>query len=353
MIAALLVALGLLLSPQARADDGEPEVAEKKNRGLAIAASVVPGVVLHGSGHWVLGEKKTARTLATLEGLGLAATALGAAPLALTGAQKYLAVPSISLLVAGTGVLLVTWLADVYGVSGRHRAGARARSMLPRASVELGYAFVHDPQFAHRSFASLEADLWWRRTRARPAIWIATGAGTRRARLDVSHRVRGAVERERRDGTHVDAVIAASWFDYSDDGFDVLGLEARVDARYDLARMARTLAGSFVSASGGLGLERFDYRVGASDLNSQLLLRFGFGAYLGRGRGELELYYDHRRDDLVGGLALANGGNGFLGSFGLRALRDVVGPWSVSAELAVGSAYVARVGLMHRFGRTR
>jgi hypothetical protein len=84
------------------------------------------------------------------------------------------------------------------------------------------------------------------------------------------------------------------------------------------------------------------------ELHSLLLGRFAWGTYLGD-RGELALFYDHRRDSMAGGLA-AGRAAGFVGSFGAALELLVSGPWAVRAELEIGTAYVSTVALRYHGG---
>src|SRR6187402_1498764 len=57
--------------PSATAANASP------NRPLAVATAVVPGLVVHGAGHYVLDEKRTARRLLLMEGVGFGLMAVG------------------------------------------------------------------------------------------------------------------------------------------------------------------------------------------------------------------------------------------------------------------------------------
>src|SRR5690606_2313699 len=119
---------------------------------LPALGALVPGVAVHGTGHWIGGDGATARQLLRLEGLGLGLVVTGGLPLALTGAARRLALPTIPLLLSGGGLLLAGWAGDVYGAAGGPRIAGAPRLVLPGLEARLGYLHVHDPQFAYGSF---------------------------------------------------------------------------------------------------------------------------------------------------------------------------------------------------------
>jgi hypothetical protein len=351
----VVAALATAAAPALAQPDGDAAaVAEEvtappapARRALATAAAVVPGFLIHGTGHRVAGEGETAWRLLRLEGVALSAMLVGGVPLAATGASRRLAVPAIPLLVSGGGLFLSTWLADLYGASGV--PGGAPRLALPPLELELGTAYVHDPRLEVGPFVVAAANLRAGPWRASPSAWIGAAADNQRLRLDAAHRLRGPTTSPARagDGSAVEIRAAVTHHRWGAEAFASTVLEAAIAGRYDLARLSPTLAGSFAEGALGLGLEIFDYEVGGADVNDLLLARFEYGVYLGDGRGEVALFYDHRREVFAGGLALPRGGNGFVGHFGAAGWLAVSGRWGLAAELAAGSAYVGKLAVRY------
>jgi hypothetical protein len=70
--------------------------------------------------------------------------------------------------------------------------------------------------------------------------------------------------------------------------------------------------------------------------------------YLGQS-GEVAAYYDHRRDDLAGGLSVDSVAAGVLGHFGVAGrgfFHD--GRWGLRGELEYGSAFITGLSLIYR-----
>ncbi|HWO11349.1 MAG TPA: hypothetical protein VNN80_17770, partial [Polyangiaceae bacterium] len=102
---------------------------------------------------------------------------------------------------------------------------------------------------------------------------------------------------------------------------------------------------------------------GVTDTSGLLLVHSGFGVYVGaraaapqrgigadpRG-GELEIYYDHRRDGFVGGMKTLGASSGFAGHVGLRGQYYASESLGLSAEVQVGSTWVLGSSLLFRTG---
>lgn len=332
----LLAAVG---APAARADD-EPEAEpprppSKARRALAVGAAFVPGAIVHGAGHWVIGDRKTAKRLLVLEGIGVGLAVAAGLPLGISGGADE-TLPALPLLVPATGLLITTMIADAWGAAG----GARITGTpAPAQAIEVGagYMFVGDPRVPFANLATADAAARVGLLRVGGAGWFGDGTWQTRGSLGV--RVYG----DRAATTTVDVSIAGAQERRHDQGLRVATLEAGALARIDLARIGPSMRGTFATLGAGFGAERIRYMSTlAADTSSLFNGHIGWGFVLGDGRAralETELYYDHRRDTLAGGLTVPVPSNGFVGYVGVvsTAWRD---RWGFSARLDVGSAYV-------------
>jgi hypothetical protein len=319
----------------------------------AKGAAIFPGLVLHGTGHLVAGDRRTAYRLMALEGAGLGLTAAGFATLAATGASRHLSPPIFATPVAGVGLFIISWLADVQGVT--MPAGGRG-APLPSAPVleaRLGTRYVYDPTIAYGTLVGPALDLRWRRWRLSPGAWIATAGHNVRANLEAGFRFVGPRPGAlAADGSYVEAVLGATHHRFREN-FDLTVLEAEARGRVDLRRLGPSLSGSFAEWGLGLGWALTHFHVGAreTDADGLLLARFGYGLYFGQapGRtGEVMAYYDHRHDDYAGGLKLTGLGSGAAGHVGLEGTFYFLARWGLRIEAQAGSAYLAGLALVHR-----
>jgi hypothetical protein len=343
-----------------RAEDCEPE---KPPRGLPLSAAgtalaVVPGALVHGTGHLVVGDTKTGLRLLALEGVGLGVLATGFVPIVLSGASRRLIGPAAALSAAGVGLFAISFLADIYGVVAP--AGGVGAPLLEAPSFEagLGYRYVYDPVFSYRNFMVQEIDYRTGAWRLHPSAWFAFDDTNARLRAHVAYRLTGPLppgHGESHDGSFVDLEGAITRHAFTSNRFSTTTGEVAVAGRFDMARIGPSLRGSFAEMSAGLALQAYSYAIRGTtaDVSELLLVRFGFGMYLGfprSPRGEIKLYYDHRHDDFAAGLKIPGLGSGVVGHFGAEARLYLTRQWGLAAEVAAGSAYVTGLSILFRHG---
>lgn len=285
---------------------------------------------------------------------------------------RWLAVGSLGLTTAGGVTLLGTrsnrWVTPIAapavapGAATLWAAGGAFLTALPllltgrcncpdtstATTLRLDHAYVYDPQFDYRSLAVLSADIRVRpRLRLRPRLWLATNDDNQRGRAEAMYQLRRS-----HDGSWLELGGALSHHRFGDEGLGNSGVELFARGRLNLARVWSVLAGTFSQLGLGIGLDYLHTRDAGGDGSSQLLARTSFGIYLPGARGEVELYYDHRRDDYAGGFAVRPA-NGFLGHFGVEGHYYVTRVLGVAVQAEMGSAYVVRTGVIVRPGATR
>jgi hypothetical protein len=345
--------------------DARPSIdAPSTARGVAADVSAfIPGLLVHGAGHFVAGDTRTGQRLLALEGLGLGVFAAGGVPLVLTGASRRIVGTAAALTIGGVALFAISALADIYGVVAPAGGFGGAPAALPTWQAELGYRYVYNPVFAYRSFAVYGVELRSRRLRVAASAWLAADDPNARLRLLAGYRVwSGArhVTSPATDGSYLEWQAAFTRHAYLSDRFAVTTGETALAGRVDLVRIGPSLAGSFAEGSVGVALQNYDYRVNGvgSDTNQLLLARFAYGIYFGGGTrrgpdGEILAYYDHRHDGFAAGLKLGGLGSGVAGHFGLEGRCYFNESWGVAAEVLAGSAWVSGVSLVFRRGGAR
>ncbi len=337
---ALALAASTILAASTPAHAEEPPRPPRARRALAAGAAIFPGVLVRGTGHWLVGERRTAKRLLVLEGLGLGLAALGGIPLGVTGGAEE-TLPGLALLFPAAALLFPTIAADAWGAAG---GACIAGTPAPPPALDLaaGYTFVGDPHVPFANLATADVTAWLGPAHARVSGWL--GDGTWQARAVAGWRVLGPRPGERPDDTSaLDVTVAAAEERRRDQGLRVATAEVGARARLDLARVGPSLRGTFATVGLGLGAERIRYSAtGAADTSGLVSGHVGWGFALGDGATralETELYYEHRRDTLAGGLTPPIAYNGFIGYVGA-----VTTAWSgrtgVSLRVDVGSAYV-------------
>ncbi len=364
--------------------DHQPHDSSRARRALAIGLAIVPGVVVHGIGAWTVREKHTAKVIASGEAIGLGVAALSGLLVGGSGGNKYTVFPGVPLVVAGGGLFLQSWFSDIYVAAGGNWIAERPRATAPW-SVEVGTSWLHD---AYRERALLRAGGRLELGALLPSSGTSTvtsndgtsSVGTRSvgqsgaeavlsridiggdvlvdaggdaliARGDVRVRILGtrASGDQVDDNSRLGMRIGARYHRDDADRTTQWTPELAIDGRLDLERIDRMFRGSFAELGVGIGLIHVEYGDDvASEWSSELLARFAWGAYLGK-RGEAQLFYEHARDGLVGGIAAWRAA-GFVGSVGGAIDVRVHGPWAVRAQLDIGNAWLTTLAIGYRGG---
>lgn len=343
-----------------RSAAADPSCAQDKptgpRRGLSVAASFVPGVLVHGSGHFVAGQTRTGWTLLGAEGLGLGLALASVGGTAVTGATRRFIGPMVLGIVTGGALLMIPALADIYGVLAPKGGTGTPLLVLPSVETRLGLAYVYDPNFAYGLFLSPGVDVRVRNFRFSTSAYFALDDANTRARAAIAYRFFGPRPQSAplaTDGSYLEAEFALTNHAYTSNGFSVTTGEVNLGGRLDLWRVGETLRGSFAELGFGLAYAVHRYTNIATEANDLLTPRFAFGMYLGHSgypRGELSAYYEHRHDGFVGGLKTTGLGSGNAGHFGVAGRLYASRNWGVAFNAAAGSSYMGQVDLLFRYG---
>jgi hypothetical protein len=201
-IAALAAAPGLRAedarteppSPVAKSAASPPAPAAKiptKRKALAAATAIVPGLIVHGTGHLVAGHTRTGLTLLGAQGLGLGLLLAGLGSVAATGATRRFVGPLIIGTVSGATLFFLSALADIYGVLAPEGGTGRPPAYLPSIETQLGLAYVHDPNFAYNTFLVPGVDLRHGSLRASALGFYALDDANSRTRVELAYRFFG------------------------------------------------------------------------------------------------------------------------------------------------------------------
>lgn len=357
---------GDVAAPDAAVTTPNHDVAPRPSparRALGAGAAVVPGVLVHGSGHFVTGETDTAVKLLVAEGIGLGMLLGGGTVLVLTGASRYFVGPAAGVAALGAGLFGTSLAADVYGtVSTDGGAADLVPRAPPKLESELGYRYVSDQLFPYRHFAVERLTLTLGPLRVEPSAWLDPAGKNGRYRLEGGYRLIGLHPGERRAhelDDRLEVLVGLTHHRYPTQGFTRSSAELALSARYDLAHLGPSLRGGFVEFDAGYARARIDYDVGGvavpADSDDVLLARFGFGAVF-RGNtypgSQALVYYDHRHDDFAAGLIISGLGSGVIGHFGTEWRWFFTPSFGLLAEVEVGSALVTGLSLLYRHAET-
>lgn len=336
-----------LLRPQSAASepvssDVDTSIAQpdRARRVRATAAALIPGAVIRGAGHFALGDRETAYKLAYAQATGLGMILVSSASIGLSGASRYLTPPSMPVILTGSGIFLVSWLADIYGAAGLSRF-AGTRRELPFLELEAGGLTLQNSALdvSGAGYLSIRHE-----RRVIAALELVQGdAGYRRFAATGGYRLWQRPD----DGSYIALSSELMSESFGDAGFRVAAAHGFIDGRMALQGVSETLGGAFATGHLGFGLERVRYDRD-TDIERNFRAMFGLGMYVGSARrpGEIVLFYDQRRDDLVGGVS-SESVAGFLGHFGVDGFWYFMGRYGVHARIALGQGQLYQVGVRH------
>lgn len=352
-VAVLVASRGAAAEPQPSPEEGRTELVQPSpphispaRRALAIAAAIVPGIVVRGAGSWVAGEKRAAKRLALVAGGSLVVGAIGGAFIGPTGGSPY-TMPMVPLVVLGVGGFMTTWVADVFTAAGGGCVCGRVLATAPW-SLEVGETWQHDA-YRGRVHARVAGRIELGRVDVGGAALLHVGGDAWLGFADARVRILGEAASGHviADGSRLLARVGGRvQRDDVDRVTQVVG-EVEVIGRYDLRRLDPALRASFVQMSTGIGGNDVTYAGEADELDSILLGTFAWGMYLPT--GELALYYDHRRDGLAGGIAAWRAA-AYVGSVGAAIDIGIHGPWALRGDLQFGNAWLTTLALSYRGG---
>ncbi|MFZ4578172.1 MAG: hypothetical protein ACOYOB_07195 [Myxococcota bacterium] len=314
---------------------------------LATGAALVPGFLLHGSGHFVLGERGAAGRLLLIEGVGVLGIVGGIGVLGGVGGSEKLAPVYVPVAVGGAALFFGSWIADLVGSAhGSHpwpepaRAGAEKR-------VGLSWQSLWSTPFAFTQAA--EAGLALRGERAGLSAFLtaAPTGGLLGGGAAFSWR---AVQAADTPLDTLDVVAGIRHLAYRADGFGLSVGEVYAEGRWNLRHIAPTLANAWALGRLGAGVDVFDFDPnghGARDARSLLVVDAGLGVQAHRDV-RVELLYRHRKDELPGGF-LGTGSAGFLGFLQGDAHIDLTPDVAVTTSVRWGRGVWTCLGLETRF----
>lgn len=323
-------------------------------RPLAIAGSIVPGLLLHGAGSWLSGDTETAKPLLIAEGVGIGLTGGALAGLALTGAARNWSGLFISTAIVGMGLFTLSFATDVYHTAAPLGFGQHPGSV-PWMTTEVGLLWIDNPRLDYGPLAQTSATLRWGRWSAALTANQAPQALHSLTRLEAGFRMWGAPTGRRTSatgGSHLTALLGYEYSSYRQQAYATASGDVRITGRIDSEHVLPHVRGAFFEGELGYARRETGYaRFYTAVSDSVLLGGFAFGAYHGdptTSGGETRLYYDHRHDGYVSGLLMTGLGSGTIGHFGLETTHFFSPTWGLRAHAEIGAAAVLGVHLVAR-----
>ncbi len=328
-------------------EESQEQKQEKYNAGiLSGAASLFPGIILHGSGHFVAGDRETAKDLFIIESGSLFAFLGFSAYFGYTGASSKVSGPVVPLIATSGTVFLLSWFADIYGSTvGMNRSNIGI-NISRRRYIKLitGYLYVDDVQFDYRGFLHYGFEIRYNAFFLKPVIWQSRDDNNARYLVEAGYELAGpsgVVFKDHRGILRAGPLFRGGYHDYNDYGFNKKWIDICVTSEFSPGAIWKSLRGSRIFFEWGYNREWVTFTViDKSPVfeTDQVLFKSGFGIDLGNlysPAGSISFYYNHRRDDFTGGMT-----GGFTGYVGLKGEVAIMKRFSLSLDYSYGAARV-------------
>lgn len=301
---------------------------------LATGAALVPGVLLHGAGHYARGDRSTAYRLLAMEGIGLGGLVGGIALLGSVGGSEKLAPVYVPLAVSGAGLFAVSFLADVAGTARGGRPWALPARPEGSLALGAGYAGLFASPHGLGHLGRLSLDYRTGRLELGAGTLLAPSGEFAEYTGRLGYRLWG------RDGDPVTRLFLRADLDRQDfsvEGFDISTGRLFGELRWNLGDLVSSLRNAWLLGRLGIGADVFSYReVAADDTLAFLVVDVGMGLAAADGV-EFQLLYRHRKGELPGGLLTTDGLTGFVGFVELQGRVAVAPRWALLPGIKVGN----------------
>ena len=312
---------------------------------LATGAAVVPGVFIHGAGHFTLGERQSAYRLLAMEGVGLAGVIGGIGTLAAVGGSEKFAFVYVPMTVTGLGLFTISFLADVIGAA--HGTAPWAEpTILSGMTVRTGYVGLFGSKHSFRHLGELSAE--WRTDQL-----VLDGRATLHPQGDFAGY--GILAGWKLWAPANEPVTRLGFYselahqDFRQEGFAMTTFRAFAQLRWNLGDLVATMQNAWILGRMGWGFDAFHFDGTSEDDDGLPFLVSDIGiGLMATSWVELELSYRHRKGELPGGMSLSDGLSGFAGMLELRSRVELGKGWALAPGARLGTGVMPWLHLESR-----
>ncbi|MFN3196800.1 MAG: hypothetical protein ACE366_00085 [Bradymonadia bacterium] len=307
----------------------------------------VPGFLIHGVGHYYMGERETALALLIAEVVGVAALLASAFMKQPVEDNAGYGAPRQWLLHTGIMLFSVSWLADIVGAFKGSDPLTLDEDLPDRNRVGLSYRYNSDPLTPFAHYIVLWYELNAGRFFVRPLMDLEVALDNRRFLLDVG----GRLWQPATGGEHIALGVRLRREETRIYGYAVRGYEGYAELRLDIGRMTRNLKGLYLTHRMGLGSLGYQFTsnldsapsiLSAADFtDTYLSLSTGLEIFVGRKTRSALTYVQ----DPTAVVAPVSPETGVLEWALVHRYDDSL---DVSFAMTMGQGYVAWLGVIFR-----
>jgi hypothetical protein len=302
---------------------------------LAAGASIIPGLLVHGAGHFAAGESSNGYRLLAIEGVGIAGIVGGLATLRAVRGSEKLAPVYVPVTVTGVGLFIASFLADVAGTLHGQRPWPVPR---PPGTLTLtgGYTGLFASKHTFSHLGRLGAEWHYRRLTCGAALMLHPEFDYSQYGGTVSLRLwePGADDPVTRLTVFVDAYHQR----FRTEGFSITAFRGFGELRWNMGYLVTTMRNAWWLARLGWGFDllSFDNIASGEDGLPFIVFEVGMGLMASE-RVSLELVYRQRKGELPGGMTVAGALAGFLGMIEFQSRVTIDPRWTIVPGFRIGN----------------
>lgn len=259
-----------------------------------IAGSIVPGILLHGSGHYIMGEKETGKKLLKIQGVSLLTGASSLVALSLLGNADETSGILIPMTMFGFGTFAATWLFDVIGTTGLSNHLSIEEHPYKQSFVNLSYHKQDNNQSPYYNFYGSRIQY------GNNEFFAQLYAEVEESSDYQEFAFKGGYNVMQKEFTNL-YIIPEAKYRYSSEGFDISQWDLQLEMDINLSKISHTLKNVYFVNTIGYGSSTFDFGRSGSNYSDNLMivsqgLRFHVNNIL-----DVSTKYIRREDGFIAG----------------------------------------------------
>lgn len=231
----------------------------------SIAGSIFPGVLLHGSGHYLMGEKETGKKLLKIQGISLLSGAGSLVALSLLGNADETAGILIPMTMLSFGTFAATWLFDIIGTTGLSNRLSVGQHPYQQSFINLSYHNQDNNQSPYYNFYGGRFQYGTEKLFAQFYAEVEESADYQEFVFKGGYNIRP----KKYSNLYL---IPEAKYRYSSEGFSISQVDLQLEMDINLAKISKTLKNVYFVNSLGYGNSRFNFEGSGFDFSNNLMI---------------------------------------------------------------------------------
>lgn len=248
-----------------RANSDSTQTIKTSTRIKAAAGSIIPGIILHGTGHKILGEKEAGKKLSKIERISFITGASSLVALSFLGNADETSGVLIPMTMLSFGTFMVTWLSDIAGTTGLSNHLSTGQHSYKQSFVNLSYHKQDNNQSPYYNFYGSRIQYGNDKFFAQLYAEIEESSDYQEFAFKGGYNIR------QREFSNL-YLIPEAKYRYSTEGFDISQLDLQLEMDINLGKISHTLNNIYFVSTLGYGRSKFDFGRNNKPYSDNLLI---------------------------------------------------------------------------------